>query len=358
MFFWIVLALALGGFFIFTSASLGLLARETGASFTDVFFNQVFFGLFFGFGAFFGLSFVDYSIWRKFSPALLILGLILTALVFVPGIGFEHNGARRWVDLRFVSFQPTEFLKFAFVCFFASWIATMRGKIATWKWGLAPLTLLLAVIGALVLMEPDTGTFGVIAITGLIMFFAAGAKIRHVALIVFLGLAAVAVLAFFKPYIQERVETFLHPEKDALGSGYQIQQSLIAIGSGGWTGRGFGQSIQKFNYLPEPTNDAVFAVAAEEFGFIGAATIVVMFLLFAFRGYMIANRSPDVFGRMLVIGLVSLIVIQSFINIASMLAIFPLTGVPLLFVSHGGTALLTALAEAGIILSVSRRMRK
>ncbi len=356
-FFWIVLALTLGGFFIFTSASLGLLARTNGAEFTDVFWNQVIFGLFFGFCALAITLSLDYKIWRPLSPFLFIGALVLMVLVFVPGIGMEHGGARRWIDLKFISFQPTEFLKFAFVCFFAAWLSSVKEKVATWQRGLLPLLVMLGISGVLILLEPDTGTFGILAITALVMFFAAGAKMRHIGLLLLVGLLAVGVLAMFKPYLKDRVTTFLHPERDSLGSGYQIQQSLIAIGSGGLFGRGFGQSIQKFNYLPEPTNDAIFAVASEEFGFIGAATIIILLLLFAWRGLYIASRSGDSFGRLLVIGIVFLVITQSFINVASMLALFPLTGVPLLFISHGGTALFTVLAEVGVVLSVSKHMR-
>ncbi len=357
IFFWIVLGLTLGGFFIFTSASLGLLARESGAQFADVFFNQVFLGLFLGFIALFIMSVVDYHYLKRFSLPLFILALLATAAVFIPGIGFEHGGAWRWIDLGFFSFQPTEILKFGFVCFFASWIATVKDKIKTWNRGLVPLLLLLGLSGILVLLQPDTGTFGVIAGTGMVMFFAAGAKLRHILVLFLLGIAALVVLVFFKPYLQDRIMTFVNPGEDSLGAGYQVEQSLIAIGSGGTFGRGFGQSIQKFNYLPEPTNDAIFAVAAEEFGFLGGATIILAFLFFALRGMYIASRTDDLFGKMLVVGLVFIVIIQSFINIASMLALFPLTGVPLLFISHGGTALFMTLLEAGVILNVSRQMK-
>lgn len=358
IFFWITILLAFGGFFIFTSASLGLLARESGAAFSDVFFNQVVLGLFLGLGAFVLFSYIDYRFLRRISPYFFVGAVMLTLLVFVDGIGYEHNGARRWIDARLFSFQPTEFLKLAFVCFFASWLAAAKEKVRTLKGGLLPLVIMLLIMGAIILSEPDAGTFGVIAATGLVMFFAGGGKWRHIFALLAMGAIALAALAFTKPYIQDRITTFLHPEQDSRGSGYHIQQSLIAVGSGGLVGRGFGQSIQKFNYLPEPTNDAIFAVAAEEFGFAGGMIIIAAFFLYAWRGIVIAYRAPDAFSRLLVVGLIFLIVVQSFMNIASMLGLFPLTGVPLLFVSHGGTALMTVLAESGIILGVSKHMRK
>ena len=169
-----------------------------------------------------------------------------------------------------------------------------------------------------------------------------------------MGILSFAAVVHYKPYLQERINTFLNPESDPQGSGYQLNQSLIAVGSGQIFGRGFGQSIQKFGSLPEPTNDSIFAVASEEFGFAGSSTIVLFFLFFALRGFHIAGRAHDRWGRIAVIGIVLLIITQSFINIASMVGLFPLTGVPLLFISHGGSALLFALAEVGIILSISR----
>ena len=186
------------------------------------------------------------------------------------------------------------------------------------------------------------------------MALAAGMRVRHIfffCLAVALGLA---VLALTRPYLLDRVTTFMHPVGDPTGSGYQIKQSLIAVGSGGWFGRGFGQSVQKFHYLPEPTGDSIFSVAAEEFGFVGSVAIIGLFVLFALRGFHIAARAPDRFGGLTVVGIVILIITQSFLNIASMVGLVPLTGEPLVFISHGGTALLFALAGVGMVLNISR----
>jgi cell division protein FtsW len=213
---------------------------------------------------------------------------------------------------------------------------------------------MMGIVGTLLFLEPDAGTFGILAIAGAGMFFVAGGRITHMLLLAVVAVLSFGALIHFKPYAKERVLTFLEPERDPLGSGYQLNQSLIAVGSGGMFGRGFGQSIQKFNFLPEPTNDAIYAVASEEFGFAGSVSIIFMFLFFAMRGFHIAERTPDAWSRLAVFGIVFLIISQSFINIASMLGIFPLTGVPLLFVSHGGTALFFALASMGIILNISR----
>ncbi|MBI2120148.1 MAG: cell division protein FtsW [Parcubacteria group bacterium] len=350
----IVLLLSLGGFFLFTSASLGLLARDSGANFSSVFFNQVFFGLFGGFCALSLLSHLHYKHIRRLSFYFFCGALFLSILVFVPGIGMEHGGARRWIDLGFVSFQPSEFLKLGFVLYFAAWLAFVKDKIQSFRYGTLPLLLLLGIAAALLLLEPDTGTFGIVAIAGAGMFFLAGGRIMHLLLLAVLAVLAFGGLVHVKPYVKERVLTFIDPSRDPYGAGYQLNQSLIAVGSGGVFGRGFGQSIQKFNFLPEPTNDAVYAVASEEFGFAGSTSIILVFLLFVARGFHIASRAPDTFSRLVVTGIVLLIIAQSFVNIASMLGLFPLTGVPLLFVSHGGTALLFVLAEVGIILNISR----
>jgi cell division protein FtsW len=190
------------------------------------------------------------------------------------------------------------------------------------------------------------------------MFIVAGGRWRDVLILFIIGVIAMGFLVTARPYLQDRIEVFLNPEEaDIRGSGYQINQSLIAIGSGGLTGRGFGQSVQKFGRLPEPIGDSIFAVAGEEFGFIGASFLIILFVAFALRGLRVALRSPDSFGGLLALGIVILITSQSFINIASMLALFPLSGTTLVFVSQGGTALLIALAEVGILLSISRHQR-
>ena len=209
-------------------------------------------------------------------------------------------------------------------------------------------------VGVLLVAQPDIDMLVIMLSAGLAMYFVAGAKWSHLALLGLILGVAIATVGLFKPYIIARVQTFLHPEENVLSSSYQINQSLIAVGSGGWTGRGFGQSIQKFKYLPEPIGDSVFSVASEEFGFLGASLIVLAFLLFGLAGLRIAGRAPPGFGRLVAVGMVIMVLSGAFINMAAMLGLIPLTGTPLLFVSHGGTALLLVLIEAGIVLNVSR----
>ena len=300
---------------------------------------------------------IDYHIWKKFAFIFFISSIILTLLVFVPGIGIEHGGAKRWLDLKFITFQPAELLKIAFIAYFAAWLTGLKNKVATFSWGLLPFGIFMGILGVILIAQPDIDTFVVIVAAALSMYIAAGAKMRHVVVILFIGIAFLATLYLTKPYIKQRIDVMINPSINRQTSGYQLNQSLIAIGSGQIWGRGFGQSIQKFHYLPEPIGDSVFAVAAEEFGFVGALVIVGLFVMFSLEGLKIASKSGDDFGRLLALGIVILIVSQAFVNISGMLGILPLTGIPLPFVSHGGTALFITLVEAGIIMNISRTAR-
>lgn len=356
-FLFITITLVVLGFFIFSSASLGLLARE-GAQFSSVAFSQLVLGIFLGGVALIAMAHINFRLLKRFALPLFILAVVVTLLVFVPGIGFEYGGAKRWISLGSLSFQPAELLKLGFVLYFAAWLSRARAQLKKPLYGILPLVVLLGVAGAILLAQPDTGTFLVIIAAAIGMYIAAGARWRDVFLLGAVGVVSIGLLAQVRPYVKDRILAFLDPSVDPLGVSYQIQQSFIAIGSGEFLGRGFGQSIQKFNYLPEPIGDSIFAVAAEEFGFVGAIVLISLFLALAFRGFRIAARAPDYFSGLVVVGLVILIVAQSFINIASMVGVLPLTGLPLLFVSHGGSALLFALLEIGIILNISRYAHK
>ncbi len=253
-----------------------------------------------------------------------------------------------------ISLQPAEILKLAFVVYFSAWAAGMKDKMKSFKLGFLPLVILFLVLGALLLKQPDTDNLLMIIISGVAIFLSAGGKWRYVVILFVTAVLGITVLAFMRPYIMQRITTFMHPENNAQGSGYQIQQSLIAIGSGGMFGRGFGQSVQKFNFLPEPIGDSIFAVEAEEFGFVGAFSLIILYVLFALRGLKIASMTSDGFGRLLVVGIVIMIVAQAFVNIGAMLGVVPLSGITLPFVSHGGTSLFITLLEMGIILSISK----
>lgn len=350
----VLLVLIIGGFIIFSSASLGLLAKG-GEKYSNVAFSQTFFGLFLGTIALLVTSRIPYRFWRKYAFYFFAISLVLTSLVFIPGIGFEHGGAKRWILIAGYSLQPAEFLKAALIIYVATWISGIKEKITTVKHGLLPLLIILGLVGIILLNQPDTDTYAVMLFASFAMFLSAGGKWKHIFIMFLVAVVGLFVIASFRPYVKARLMTFVNPAENNLTSGYQIQQSLIAIGSGGFAGRGFGQSIQKFNFLPEPIGDSIFAVAAEEFGFIGAALLIIIFCYFAIRGMKIAARTDDLFGRLLIVGIVILVVSQAFINIGAMLGVLPLTGIPLPFVSHGGTALLITLGLMGIILNISRK---
>lgn len=342
-----------GGFLIFSSASLGLMARD-GASFGSVAFNQFVFGVLGGGGVLLLVSNIYYRLWRKYAFYLFLLSLILTLAVFIPGLGMTHAGATRWLDIGITTFQPSEFLKIGFIVYLATWLSGVHSKISSFKYGFIPFAGIVGSVGFVMLLQPDTDTFMIMGFAGMAMYLAAGAKWRDIGLITLGAILLIAVIAFTRPYIMDRLTTFMHPEADPLGSGYQIQQSLIAVGGGGVTGRGFGQSIQKFEYLPEQIGDSIFAVYAEEFGFIGSLLLIISFVFLTLRGYKTSTETNDIFGTLLVVGFMTIIITQAFLNIASMIALAPLSGLPLPFISHGGTSLMATLASLGIVLNVSK----
>ncbi len=348
----LVATLVIVGILMFISASLGVLAKDEG-KFYNILLSQLK-GLLIGVGGFWVGYRVPYTFWRKYALYIFIAALLLTLTVFIPGLGFEHGGAKRWISLGFFSFQPVEVLKLAFVIYTAAWLSWMKHRITDPKSSIIPFFVVLGVVALVLLQQPDTKSLILMFTAGMAMFFVSGIQLRYLAGICAIGIIGFLTLVLFKPYLAERVKTFIDPSRDPTGSSYQIQQSLLAIGSGGFSGRGFGQSIKKFNGLPEPQGDSIFAVIGEEFGFIGTISIIILFLSFALRGLRIANRAPDQFSRLLVTGIVILFIAQSFLNIAALVGVFPLTGVPLVFISHGGSALLFSLAGIGIILQVSK----
>ena len=351
----VVCGLVFFGLLIFTSAALGLLARD-GASFSSVAVSQLLFGFICGGAALYICSRVDYRILRPYTPYFFGFAVFLTLLTFVPHIGLSLKGASRWLALGPLSFQPEEVLKLAAILLLAAIYSANFKKVGSVKMGIGPMLAIGGGSALILLAQPDTAGAMILCAACALMLFAAGGKLWHLGVMALLGIVAVGAAALVYPHVRERLVTYLDAGADPRGSGYQVQQSLIAIGSGGFSGRGFGQSVEKFSYLPEPIGDSIFAVAGEEFGFVGSAALVLLFLIFGILGLRIAARAPDPFGGLIVVGLVGVIVGQSFFNIASALGLVPLIGVPLIFVSHGGSALALSMAEVGIILSVSRRM--
>ncbi|MBI4065922.1 cell division protein FtsW [Candidatus Kaiserbacteria bacterium] len=352
IFFTLVLGLVFAGFAIFSSAALGLLARENASISKDILFQSGL-GLGFGFIALLAARSISFSFIKRSSPYIYVLTILFTALVFVSGLGIHAGGATRWIDLGFATVQPAEFLKIGFVLMLAWWLSPRARQLTDKKMGLFPFIAILIVPIFLLLAQPNTSTAILLLLVGTVMYFAAGAPLRDFGILAILAIVAFGIVISIRPYALERLKTFIDPSANSLTSGYQIQQSLIAVGSGGLLGRGFGQSVEKFNYLPDPSGDSVFAVFAEETGFIGAILIVSLFLALSARGIVIAGRSNDLFGGLIALGFSFIIILQAFTNIGAMLGIIPLTGLPLPFISHGGTALMAVLLMCGLILNVA-----
>ncbi len=319
------------------------------------FLKQQLFGLGVGLLFLYILQKIDYHIWQRFVVPIFIVAIALLVLVFIPGFGTTVYGAARWVELGPLSFQPSEVMKFAIILYLSAWLSSKgRAKASDFFEGLVPFLALLSVVGFLIIKQPDTGTLGLIFLISLAIFFASGASIVHIFSLFAGGLFALFILIKIAPYRMQRFLVFMNPDHDPMGFGYQMTQALLAIGSGGIFGVGLGQSRQKFNYLPEPVTDSIFAVLGEELGMIGATVVVGLFLFLAWRGVRIALRAPDEFGRLLAVGIVSWIVFQAFINISAITGLIPLTGIPLPFISYGGTSLAVLLAAVGILLNISK----
>lgn len=341
------------GVAMFISASLGILVKSKDV-FYSVLFNQLVFGLGLGLvGMYFGLK-INYKFWRRYAFLIFLGSILLTAAVFIPSLGQSHGGAERWIQFGGFSMQPVEFLKFGFIVYFAAWLSWVKNRVQDFRFGILPLFVMLSIIAVILFKQPDTKSFILITLTGIAMLFISGVPMKYVLWLITGLIIALVCLVAFTPYLQERVKTFINPSADPQGSAYQIQQSFIALGGGGIFGRGFGQSIQKFNYLPEPQGDSIFAVLGEELGFVGAFSTIFLYVLFVLRGLRIANKSPDLFSGLLVSGIVIMIGAQSFMHIASVTGVFPLTGVPLVFMSHGGTALMVYLTAMGAVFQISK----
>jgi cell division protein FtsW len=345
--------LLLSGLVLFGSAALGVLA-DNEVKFFSVIKTQLIYALLGGSFALCVGVLLPYQLYKKYVYPLFGLALFMTILVFVPGLSRYHGGAHRWIDIGSFSLQPSEMLKFAFVVFIAYWCSRYRNMFKNWKYGLLPYILSAGFVSVLLLKQPDFGTYLVIMSASFLTFFVGGARKKHIQTLLISGLIGLIVIIAVRPYMLERVKTFLNSSNDPRGSSWQLNQSLIALGGGGLTGRGLGQSVQKFKYLPEPIGDSIFAVLGEELGFFGSMYLMILYAIVGIRGYMIFKGAEDQFGRLLAFGIIIIILTQATLNVGSMLGILPLTGVPLPLVSHGGTALMAALFELGVLLNISK----
>lgn len=317
--------------------------------------RQLLFGVLPGLALMFLLSKIDYKIWKKVSLPILLGALFLLALVFIPPFGQGLKGANRWINVGSFSFQPSEALKLGLIIYLAAWFGNRDERIRNWTYGMAPFFLVLSFITALLAFQPDIGTLIVVTVISVAIYFFAGSSLKHLAIIGAVIVVALAGMIWFEPYRFDRITTFIDPSVDPQGISYQLNQSLIGIGSGGVFGVGFGKGTQKFGFLPEVIHDSIFAVLVEELGFLGATFLVGLFVVLAFFMVQVANNTSDKFGKLLVMGMATWIIGQAFLNIMAISGLAPLTGIPLPFVSYGGTAMMTLLAGMGIVLNVARR---
>ncbi|MBI2459811.1 MAG: putative lipid II flippase FtsW [Parcubacteria group bacterium] len=321
------------------------------------FFKRQLFGLVLGLAAAWFFSRLDYRIWRQYALLLLIASIGLLLLVFIPGLSARWGSSRSWINVFGFSLQPAEFVKITFLLYLAAWLEGRKKKLAEISRGLGPFLAILGLIALLLMLQPDMGTLTIIALSSLVVYFIGGGSLKHLLILILLGLATLVVMINIYPYQANRFKCMLDPSFSPKQYCYQINQSLIAVGSGGFFGRGLGASRQKFLYLPEAENDAIFPIISEETGFIFSTGLILLYLALFYRGFMIAKRAPDDFGKILAIGLVSWLAMQALINIGGMVNIMPMTGLPLPMVSYGGSAMLAALVSIGILLNISRQTR-
>lgn len=356
--------LLLGSFVVLTVFGLIMLSSASSdlgkVKFGDTYYylrHQIYFGLLTGAVLFYLLSLVSYRALEKISFFLMLGGILLLVLVFTP-LGLTVGGATRWLHLGPVTIQPAEIAKLTYIVYLAAWLSNRtanrsKGLVE----GLFPFLAISGVTGLLLAMQPATSTAAVILISGLVVYWVSGAPHRYVAGLLVGGFLTLSLLIVVTPYRLERVKSFFNHSADIQGARYHIEQALITIGSGGIWGVGYGQSTSKYNYLPEPIGDSIFAVIAEEFGFIGAGMLIAVFLLLVGRGFWLATKARDQFGRLLLVGFSSVIGLQAFIHIAAISGIIPLTGVPLPFISYGSTALASFLGMAGIAVNITKQLR-
>lgn len=345
--------LAIFGLVVLMSASAPL----GYAKFHDSYFfikRQILYGLLPGIVLLLITSKINYEWWKKLSWIVYGVIAVFLVLVFINGIGIELNGSRSWLSVGSVSFQPGELAKIAVIIVLAALLTNEKRDWTNWQTSLLPVLAIIAPIPLLIVLQPDVGTLSIIGCTIFFMLYTARVPGVYMTILGLAALLAFIVLVLVAPYRMNRLTTFLHPELDPKGIGYQINQAFLAVGSGGVFGLGLNQSRQKFQYLPEVHADSIFAIMAEELGFVVSLGFIALILVIGWRGLKIAAGAPDQFSELLVTGIVVWFVWQSFLNIGAMVGALPLTGVPLPLVSHGGSAYMAILAAFGIVMNVSK----
>jgi cell division protein FtsW len=344
-----VLIATLFGILMVYNASVAEALRDFGDKYHYLKLQLVWFGL--GFTSLIVCSLLPLGLLKKISAPLFIFNLFLLLVTLIPGIGVQSKGARRWIDLGFFTLQPTELIKLTFSLYLANWLSVEKRSFSQFL-------VLIGFISFLIMLQPDLGTTVVVVAIASLVYYLSGGSIVHLMSLGVFGLIGALGLIFSSEYRKRRFMTFLNPTEDPLGKSYHIRQILIALGSGGLTGVGLGQSRQKYEYLPEATTDSIFAILAEETGFIGAGILVILLLLIVFRGLTIARKASNEFSTLLAGGIAVWLGIQVVVNLGAMVVIFPLTGLPLPFISYGGSSLVSVLTGVGILLNISKYAKK
>lgn len=362
-----VFLICISALIIFGLAMLSSASSDLGKiKFDDTYYylkHQVIYGLIPGIILFFLASYTNYKIWKKLAVPVMATTLLFLVLVFTP-LGISSGGATRWINFLGFSFQPSELLKLSFIIYLAAWLSGQKIRQTHFLEGYLPFLAICGLVALLLIIQPSTTIVAILMATGLIIYFASGAKISYVIFTFIIGFLCLAILLYvtvlITPYRLDRVKTYVNNILDfsnstnTLSRGYHLNQSLMAIGSGGLWGVGYGESTTKFKYLPEPIGDSVFAVIAEELGFIGVTILIIVFLTLFIRGFMIAKNSRDDFAKLVVVGFISVIAVQTFIHMAAVSGLLPYTGIPLPFISYGGTGLVILLTMSGIIVNISK----
>lgn len=341
---------------IFLSSASAPLAFERYGSRSYFVLRQIGYGVLPGMVLFLAFARLRRSVLEQIGPWVLGVAIILLLAVFIPGLGVSRSGSRSWLNIGLITFQPAEIAKLGLILALAAWATVRRPPWfhpRAWALGFLPFLGVLGVVLGLIALQPDLGTLLIVAAIGVTMAFAAGVRLTHLALLVAAGGTGIAAMIAAAPYRIARLTAFLHPELDPQGIGYQVNQALLAVGSGGWFGLGLGHSRQKFSFLPEVVADSIFAIIAEEIGFVFSVAFLVLLAYVLWRVLRGAFRATDEFDRLVLVGIAAWWGVQSMVNIGAMVGVLPLTGLPLPFVSYGGTALAVALGAAGIVANIS-----
>jgi cell division protein FtsW len=340
------------GLIMLSSASSDLAKIEFGDSYYYL-KHQILFGLLPGLFLFLFASNFYYQNYKKFAIFLFSLNILLLILVFSP-LGVTSGGATRWLTLGPLTFQPSELLKFSFIAYMAAWLSGPQKRKNNFLEGLVPFSIICGLVGSLLLIQPATSTAGILILSALVVYLISGAKKSYIFAIFILGITLFMAVSYLTPYRWQRITSFIDPSQNTQSSSYHINQALIAIGSGNLTGVGFGQSTTKIHYLPEPIGDSIFAVIAEEIGFVGSSALILGFLVLVTRIFILAKRTMDQFGQLLLVGFGTLIGLQFFVNVGAISGIIPLTGMAIPFISYGGTSLVIFMFISGIIVNISK----